>query len=176
MPSDGKKGITVKIDEELHAEVRQYLDSHEMTMAEFVTLALQDELHPKITTKEEKYMGNMKMLAVQIPENLFQKIKDYLHRNNMTQKEFVIGLIQNELKREQTERENAEKIPEENKENTEQKENSSVSDSETIYGDSEDNAEEQDENNFSDVFDTVSEESENYNESEDENMGFSMGM
>ena len=41
-----KKGITVKIDAELHAEVRQFLDSHEMTMAEFVTLALQDELHP----------------------------------------------------------------------------------------------------------------------------------
>ena len=27
-----KKGLTVKIDADLHAEVRQYLDAHEMTM------------------------------------------------------------------------------------------------------------------------------------------------
>ena len=47
-----KKGLTVKIDADLHAEVRQYLDAHEMTMAEFVTLALQDELHPKNNMKE----------------------------------------------------------------------------------------------------------------------------
>ena len=27
-----KKGLTVKIDADLHAEVRQYLEAHEMTM------------------------------------------------------------------------------------------------------------------------------------------------
>ena len=47
-----KKGLTVKIDADLHAEVRQYLYAHEMTMAEFVTMALQDELHPKNIMKE----------------------------------------------------------------------------------------------------------------------------
>ena len=31
MPTDEKKGITVKIDAGLHAEVRQFLESHEMT-------------------------------------------------------------------------------------------------------------------------------------------------
>ncbi len=51
-----KKGLTVKIDADLHAEVRQYLDAHEMTMAEFVTLALQDELHPKNNMKEGNTM------------------------------------------------------------------------------------------------------------------------
>ena len=52
MADADKKGLTVKIDADLHAEVRQYLDVHEMTMAEFVTLALQDELHPKNMMKE----------------------------------------------------------------------------------------------------------------------------
>lgn len=43
IPTNEKKGITVKIDVELHAEVRQYvLKIAKMTMAEFVTLALQD--------------------------------------------------------------------------------------------------------------------------------------
>ena len=107
-----KKGITVKIDAELHAEVRQFLDSHEMTMAEFVTLALQDELHPKINLQEEKSMGNMRTLAFQVPEELFQKIKDYLQRNHMTQKEFVIGLIENEIERDLTQRAGQSEQPE----------------------------------------------------------------
>ena len=51
--ADEKKGITVKIDANLHAEIREYLERHEgMTMAEFITLAVDDELHPKIQQKE----------------------------------------------------------------------------------------------------------------------------
>ena len=99
MPTNEKKGITVKIDAELHAEVRQYLDQHSMTMADFVTMALQDELHPKFEQKEEKSMEKMRTLAFQVPEDLFQRIKDYLHRNNMTQRQFVIGLIENDIER-----------------------------------------------------------------------------
>lgn len=104
--ADEKKGITVKIDANLHAEIREYLERHEgMTMAEFITLAVDDELHPKIQQKEGNNMGNMRTMAFQVPEELFQRIKDYLHRNNMSQKEFVLGLIETELDREQTERE-----------------------------------------------------------------------
>lgn len=99
MSIDEKKGITVKVDAGLHAEVRQYLESHNITMAEFVTLALEDELHPKIRMKEEKNMGNMRTIAFQVSEDLFQRIKEYLLRNNMTQKEFIIGLIEDELER-----------------------------------------------------------------------------
>ena len=104
--ADEKKGITVKIDADLHAEIREYLEQHEgMTMAEFITLAVDDELHPKIQQKEGKDMGNMRTMAFQVPEKLFQRIKDYLNRNNMSQKEFVLGLIETELDREQAERE-----------------------------------------------------------------------
>ena len=102
--ADEKKGITVKIDADLHAEIREYLERHEgMTMAEFITLAVDDELHPKIQQKEGNNMGNMRTMAFQVPEELFQRIKDYLHRNNMSQKEFVLGLIETELDREQAE-------------------------------------------------------------------------
>ena len=97
-----KKGITVKVDAELHSEVRQYLDENGLTMAEFVAKSLRDELHPKFT--EEKSMENMRTLAFQVPEELFRKIKDYLQRNNLTQKEFVIGLIENEIERDLAQR------------------------------------------------------------------------
>lgn len=56
MPNGEKKGITVRIDADLHAEVSQYLRDHSMTMAEFVSLALDDELHPKNQMKEGNTM------------------------------------------------------------------------------------------------------------------------
>ena len=49
-------------------------------------------------------MGNMRTMAFQVPEELFQRIKGYLQRNNMSQKQFVLGLIEAELDREQTQR------------------------------------------------------------------------
>lgn len=94
-----KKGITVKIDADLHPQVKQYIEENGITMAEFVSKALDDELHPKTTIKEEKYMGNMRTMAFQVPEDLFLQIKDYLDRHHMTQKQFVLGLIQDELDR-----------------------------------------------------------------------------
>lgn len=107
MPNDGKKGITVKVDEALHAEIRQYLENHNMTMTEFVTMALTNELHPKNQMKEDNSMANMRTMAFQVPEDLFQRIKGYLHCNNMTQKDFVIGLIEKELERELKQQEGA---------------------------------------------------------------------
>ena len=105
MPNSGKKGITVRIDANLHAQVSQYLRDHSMTMAELVSRALDDELHPKTQMKEGNTMVNTRTIAVQVPEDLFQRIKDYLQRNNMTQRQFLLGLIEDELEREQTERE-----------------------------------------------------------------------
>ena len=102
--SEEKKGVTVKIDAELHEEVRRYLNDHDMTMAEFVATAMRDELHPKIFDKEADV--KTRTLAFQVPEELFGRIKDYLTRHNMTQKEFVIGLIESELDRDMAMREN----------------------------------------------------------------------
>lgn len=101
MSTGEKKGITVKIDADLHNQIREYLDAHEMTMAEFITLAADNELHPKYYSKEGNNMANTRTIAFQVPEDLFQRIKDYLQRNNMTQRQFLIGLIEEELMREE---------------------------------------------------------------------------
>ena len=98
------KGITVRIDAGLHAQVREYVESHGMTMAEFVSQALDNELHPKYQLQEASTMANTRTIAFQVPEDLYQRIKDYLSRNNMTQKQFFLGLIETELEREQSER------------------------------------------------------------------------
>jgi hypothetical protein len=155
MPNGEKKGITVRIDADLHAEVSQYLRDHSMTMAEFVSLALDDELHPKNQMKEGSTMANTRTIAVQVPEDLFQRIKDYLQRNNMTQRQFLIGLIEDELERDQTERES---------------EGEAVSDNDALDEDEP----EQDED--ASVDDSEAESDENGDESEDEDQGFTMRM
>lgn len=83
------RGITVKNDASLHAEIKAYLEAHEMTMGEFIALAAENELHLKITEKGEKSMENMRTLAFQVPEELFRQIKGYLKRNGMTQKVYA---------------------------------------------------------------------------------------
>lgn len=95
------KGITVKIPADLHAELKAYIEAHGMTTGEFIALAVDNELHPKIQIKEEHPMENMRTLAFQVPESLFQRVKAYLERNHMTQKQFVIGLIEAELEQDE---------------------------------------------------------------------------
>ena len=104
--SNEKKGITVKIDADLHAEIKQYVESKGMTMAQFIEQAVDNELHPKFNNnmEENKSMEKMRTLAFQVPEDLFQKVKAYLDRNHISQKQFVIGLIEREIDRDLTER------------------------------------------------------------------------
>ena len=152
-----KKGLTVKIDTDLHAEVRKYLDAHEMTMAEFVTMALQDELHPKNMMKEGTTMEKTRTLAFQIPEELYLRINDYLQRNNMTQRQFVIGLIEDELQREQDELE---------------------AESEAVSDEDEDEDEDTAEEKETDISGGFGDESDacDEDETEDEDQGFGMTM
>lgn len=124
-----KKGITVKIDADLHAEVRQYLEANNMTMAEFVTQALDDELHPKFQ-KEDTKMENTRTIAFQVPEDLFQRLKDYLRRNEITQRQLLVTLIEDELEREQTEREALEATPEQIEDAREEAENDELAEDE----------------------------------------------
>ena len=105
MPSE-KKGITVKVDAELHAQVREYIEAHGMTMGDFVAQALDNELHPKI--QEGQNMSNMRTMAFQVPQEMFDEIKDYLNRHHMKQKDFVLGLIRAELDRDQQQTETEE--------------------------------------------------------------------
>lgn len=162
-----KKGITVKIDADLHAQIRQYIEANGMTMTEFVSKALDDELHPKTIIKEEKYMGNMRTMAFQIPEDLFLQIKDYLDRHHMTQKQFVLGLIQDELDRDYEEQQAmAEKQQSEDEPDEDE-------DEELDEAEDEDLSEEDEESEDEDEVEAL-DESEDPEESEDEGMSMDM--
>ena len=114
MPENEKKGITVKVDAQLHAQVREYIEAHGMTMSEFVAKALNSELHPS----QKRGGANManRTIAFQVPEELFDRIKDYLNRHHMTQRQFVLGLIEAELDRDLQQTNEVEQQPEETEE------------------------------------------------------------
>ena len=158
--SEEKKGITVKIDADLHAEVKAFIESQGLTMGEFVAKALDDELHPRITIAGGNTMEKMRTMAFQIPEDLFQKIKDYLNRNHMTQKEFVLGLITKEINRDLAARqEDAENIVSEEEEDE-------------LYDDSDEDVEDDEDEDYDDEEDEDAEydedEEEDCDEAEDE--------
>ncbi len=172
MPENEKKGITVKIDAELHTQVKAYVEAQGITMAEFVSKALDDELHPKMT-QEVNYMGQMRTMAFQVPEELFQQIKDYLNRHNMTQKEFVIGLITTELERDMALRNS---VTEEQTAPDETEEESEAEDEELDDDESEDINEDEDEEESEDEDLDYDDESEDEDETESEDESMSLGM
>ena len=94
------KGITAKIPAELHAEMKAYITAHQMTIEQFIKIAIENELHPKLV-QEGKSMERKRTLAFEVPDSLFQRVKAYLERNHMTQKQFVIGLIETELEQDE---------------------------------------------------------------------------
>ena len=98
-----KRGITVKVEDELHRQVKEYIESHGMTMSDFVSQALEEMLHPR--QQMGGTMENNRTIAFQVSEELYRRIKDYLTANHLTQKEFMIGLIEDALEQEITEEE-----------------------------------------------------------------------
>ena len=173
--AEEKKGITVKIDADLHAEVKAYVESQGLTMAEFVSKALDDELHPKMTITGGTTMEKMRTMAFQVPEDLFHKIKDYLNRNHMTQKDFVIGLITREIDRDLSARqETAERAvtadEQDSEEYGEQDDDELSEGSDEEFEDDEDDEYDEDEDEDSEYDDD--DEDEDYDDEEDEDAEF----
>ena len=72
-------------------------------MADFVSQALEEMLHPK--QQMGGTMENNRTIAFHVCEERYRRIKDYLMANHLTQKEFMIGLIEDALEQEITEEE-----------------------------------------------------------------------
>lgn len=86
-----KKNLCATIPESLHARVKQEQETKGITLSEFVEQILIEHF------EGGKNMEATRTLAVQISEELFQKMKKYLKDNRITQKEFIINLIEHAL-------------------------------------------------------------------------------
>ena len=89
-----KKNLCAQIDTALHMRVRQEQERSGRTLSEFVEQLNTDYYKMKEGTK---MTGDMRTMAIQLPEELFERLKAYLKKNNLKQKQFIIGLIEDAL-------------------------------------------------------------------------------
>ena len=93
------KGITCKIPLELHNRISDEIRESESTMGKFIEMIIREHYEKG----EIKGMAKERTLAFQVSEELFGRIKAYLeryaqeHSHRLTQREFVIGLIEQAL-------------------------------------------------------------------------------
>ena len=93
------KGVTCKIPLNLHNRITEEIRQNESTMSKFIEQIILEHYAKGAITN----MGKTRTMAFQVSEELFQQIKDYLARyeqvyhRKLTQKEFVIGLIEQAL-------------------------------------------------------------------------------
>jgi len=97
-PMADKKNLCAQIDTALHARVRQEQERSGMTLSEYVEQLIQNYYNMKETTK---MTGDMRTMAIQLPEELFERLKAYLKKNNLKQKQFIIGLIEDALEQDE---------------------------------------------------------------------------
>ena len=92
------KGVTCKIPLDLHNRITEEIRQNDSTMSKFIEQIILEHYEKGATN-----MGKTRTMAFQVSEELFQQIKDYLARYEQTyhrrlsQKEFVIGLIEQAL-------------------------------------------------------------------------------
>ena len=92
------KGITCKIPLDLHNRISEDIRESESTMSKFIEMVINEHY-----MKGANGMSKMRTMAFQVSEEFFQRIKDYLTRYEQTygkklsQKDFVIGLIEQAL-------------------------------------------------------------------------------
>ncbi len=93
------KGVTCKIPLELHNQISEEIRETESTMSKFIEMVIREHYEKGAN----KVMEKGRTLAFQVSEELFQKVKEYLenyekaYHRRLTQKEFVIGLIEQAL-------------------------------------------------------------------------------
>ena len=90
---EGKKNLCAMITAELHAKIMAEKEQLELnTMAEYVERISTEHFEGgQISMRAER------TLAVQIPAELFERLKDYLAAHNLKQKQFLVQLIENAL-------------------------------------------------------------------------------
>ena len=95
---EDKKNLCAMIPADLHARVRLEQEQSGKTLSEYVEQLIQNYYNMK---ENKKMTGDMRTLAIQLPEELFERLKAYLKKNNLKQKQFIIGLIEDALEQDE---------------------------------------------------------------------------
>ena len=92
------KNICGKIPVELHEKLKLEVEELGISIPKYLEMVIEEHM----TRKGEKTdMANSRTVAVQVTEELFSRLKAVLAQNGMKQKDFLIGLIEAALEKEE---------------------------------------------------------------------------
>ena len=92
------KNICGKIPVELHEKLKLEVEELGISIPKYLEMVIEEHM----TRKGEKTnMAELRTVAVQVTEDLFSRLKAVLARNGMKQKDFLIGLIEDAIEKEE---------------------------------------------------------------------------
>ena len=97
--AENQKNLCAMIPEELHSRVRAAQEQAGVTLSAYITGLLTDYYEGG----KEKMEKGMRTMAFQMPQEMFDRLKKLLEQESLrtgkkvSQKEFVLGLIQRAL-------------------------------------------------------------------------------
>ena len=92
------KNICGKIPVELHEKLKLEVEELGISIPKYLEMVIEEHM----TRKGEKAnMADLRTVAVQVTEDLFSRLKAVLAKNGMKQKDFLIGLIEEAIEKEE---------------------------------------------------------------------------
>ena len=92
------KNICGKIPKDLHEKVREEIELTESSTQKFIQQVIEEHFE-RFTGKGEMSMGTARTIAVQVSEELFQRLKTVIAKKGMKQKDFLIQIIEEALEK-----------------------------------------------------------------------------
>ena len=112
------KNICGKIPMDLHEKVREEIELTESSTQKFLQQVIEEHFN-RVEGKGEISMGAVRTVAVQVSEELFQRLKVIIGQKHMKQKDFLIQIIEEALEKAEAEWQSKEQ-PEESEQTTEE--------------------------------------------------------
>ena len=92
------KNICGKISKDLHEKVREEIELTESSTQKFIQQVFEEHFE-RLAGKGEMSMGTARTIAVQVSEELFQRLKTVIAKKGMKQKDFLIQIIEEALEK-----------------------------------------------------------------------------
>ena len=99
------KNICGKIPMDLHEKVREEIELTESSTQKFLQQVIEEHFN-RVEGKGEISMGAVRTVAVQVSEELFQRLKVVIGKKHMKQKDFLIQIIEEALEKAEAEWQN----------------------------------------------------------------------
>ena len=112
------KNICGKIPMDLHEKVREEIELTESSTQKFLQQVIEEHFN-RLDGKGEISMGAVRTVAVQVSEELFQRLKVVIGQKHMKQKDFLIQIIEEALEKAEAEWQSKDQ-PEESEQTTEE--------------------------------------------------------